>query len=168
MLALCEPVTGDGGGDYAASQHAGSIRPVDIVPFEAWHLEWIELQASQLALSSSLTQQYGRSLEVAGPCYSAFAGMDVIACAGIVEFWPGRAMVWSLLSSQMPSYRKSVHKAVKGFLDGYRVRRLECVVDPRSEAAIRWAIRLGFHVEHLMEAYTPQGEDQLMFVRIQH
>ena len=118
-------------------------------------------------LSPSLTMHYGRSLELAGPCYSAFVGMDVIACAGIVEFWPGRSQAWSLLSDQMPQYRKAIHKAVKGFLADYRVRRLECVVDPRSETSMRWATHLGFHVEHLMRAYTPQGDDQLMYVRLE-
>lgn len=127
----------------------------------------MRLQNSQLALSPLLTLAYGRSLEAAGPAYTAVAGMDVIACAGIVEFWEGRSQVWALLSDQMPQYRKTIHKAVKGFLSGYRMRRLECVVDPRSEAAIRWAIRLGFHYESPMRAYTPDGADQVMFVRIE-
>lgn len=125
------------------------------------------MQASQAMLSISLTQQYGRSLVSAGPCYSAFAGDTVIACAGIIEFWVGRSQVWSLLSDQMPRYRKAIHKAVKQFVDGYRVRRLECVVDPRSDASMRWARHLGFSLERPMRAYTPQGDDQLMYVRLE-
>jgi hypothetical protein len=122
----------------------------------------MNLQASQVSLSPMLTTQYGRALETAGPCYSAFA------CAGVVELWNGRAQVWSLLSDQMPHYRRAIHKAVKTFLSGYRVRRLECVVDPRSEASIRWATHLGFNRrESLMASYTPTGEDQLMLVRIE-
>ena len=140
---------------------------IDIVPFSAWHLDWLNVQASQAMLSPSLTVQYGRSLEVAGPCYTAFAGDTVIACAGVVEMWHGRSQVWSLLSMSMPDYRKTIHKAVKSFLAGYRVRRLECVVDPRSDASMRWATHLGFHVEHLMRAYTPSGDDQLMYVRLE-
>jgi len=138
------------------------------VPFEEWHLDWIELQNSQLALSPILTHQYGRSLQCAGPAYTAFAGMIVVACAGIVELWPGRSQVWSLLSKEMPQYKKSVHRAVKAFLVNYHVRRLECVVDPRSQAAIRWAKKLGFTKEEgVMEKYTPHGEDQLLLVRIE-
>lgn len=118
-------------------------------------------------LASSLTPSYGRSLQQAGPCYSAFVGSQVIACAGIVEIWTGRAQVWSLLSDQMPRYRKTIHRAVQTFLAGYRVRRLECIVDPRSKAAMRWAEHLGFHVEHRMTAYHPDGSDQLMYVRVE-
>lgn len=143
------------------------MRQVEIVPFQAWHLDWLNLQASQARLSASLTVQYGRSLEVAGPCYSAFAGDQVIACAGVVEFWKGRAQVWSLLSDSMPMYKKAIHRAVKCFLKGYRVRRLECVVDPRSEASMRWAKHLGFYVEHPMACYTPDGDDQIMYVRLE-
>ncbi len=118
-------------------------------------------------LSPMLTAQYGRSLELSGPCYSAFAGSAVIACAGVVELWSGRAQVWSLLSVQMPQYRKTIHRAVKTFLMNYCVRRLECVVDPRSETALRWARHLGFRYESTMQGYTPLGDDQLMYVRME-
>jgi hypothetical protein len=137
------------------------------VPFEPWHLEWLNLQASQMMLSQSLTQQYGASLKSTGPCYSAFAGSEVIACAGVVEFWPGRAQVWSLLSDKLPLYQKSIHKAVKQFLKGYRCRRLECVVDPYSEPAFAWAKRLGFQFESYMERYTPDGKMQAMMTRLE-
>jgi hypothetical protein len=137
------------------------------VPFRAWHLEWLTLQESQMALSRNLTMVYGQTLEQAGPAYSAFVGATVIACAGVVEFWKGRAQVWSLLSDQLPQYKKSVHKGVKTFLDQYRIRRLECVVDPRCEPAKRWAERLGFYLESSMPNYTPNGDRQLMFVRLE-
>jgi hypothetical protein len=118
-------------------------------------------------LSPLLTQTYGHSLAVAGPCYSAFVGSQVIACAGVVEFWTGRAQVWSLLSDQFPAYRKSVHRAVKTFLAGYRVRRLECVIATDSPRALNWAQHLGFRVEHRMAQYNPDGSDQLMLVRLE-
>ena len=140
---------------------------VDVVPFQAWHLDWLNLQASQRMLSPLLTAQYGRALERAGPCYSAFAGSRVLACAGVVEFWEGRAQVWSLLSEDMPLYRKSIHRAVTTFLLSYRTRRLECVVDPRSTASIRWAEHLGFEFEGTMPKYNPDGSNQLMFVRLE-
>ncbi len=140
---------------------------LDLVPFETWHLEWLNLQETQQVLSPLLTAHYGRSLQGAGPCYSAFFGHQVIACAGVVELWKGRAQVWSLLSESMPRYRKTIHHAVKSFLKGYRVKRLECVVDPRDDKAMRWAEHLGFHVEHRMRAYNPDGSDQLMYVRLE-
>lgn len=162
MLAILGAVTGDDCRDHATTRHR---RPVDIVPFEAWHLQWLKIQASQSATWMPLTLAYGQALKGAGPCYSAFAGADVIACAGVMNFWEGRAMVWSLLSDQMPEYRKVIHRAVKNFLNGCVVRRLECTIDPRSEAAKRWATHLGFRYESTMPGYTPLGETQELWVR---
>lgn len=94
-----------------------------------------------------------------------FVGSTVVACAGIIEIWAGRAQVWSLLSHDFPRYHRSVHKAVKTFLLDYHTRRLECIVDPKLPEAMRWAERLGFQVEGRMASYTPNGDDQLMYVR---
>lgn len=113
-----------------------------------------------------LTPRYGDALEKAGPCFSAFAGESVIACAGVLEIWPGRAQVWSLLSEDVGMYGFRVHLAVKRFLNAYRCRRLECVIDPRSARAIAWATALGFRREGFMEAYTPNGDDQDLYVRL--
>jgi len=93
--------------------------------------------------------------------------MEVVACAGIIELWHGRSQVWSLLSGSFPCYAKSIHRAVRDFLDSYRCARLECVVDPRAPAAIRWAEHLGFQYESTMPKYTPSGETQLMMVRLE-
>lgn len=137
------------------------------MPFEPWHLDWLTVQTAQQPLWEGLTMAYGLSLQHAGPCYSAFAGDRVLACAGVMEMWRGRAQVWSILSEDVPRYRKTIHKAVWSFLRGYRMRRLECLVDPRSDAAIRWAEHLGFQREALVKAYTPHGDDQILMVRLE-
>jgi hypothetical protein len=140
--------------------------PVDVVPFEPWHLRELALQPSQLDLGSTLTIQHGTALSQSGPCWTGMAGMDVIACAGVIEFWSGRSQVWALLSDQFPAHVKSVHRAVRQFLQGYEVARLECLVDPRNPLTIRWAEHLGFVYESTMPQYTPHGDTQLMMVRI--
>jgi len=114
-----------------------------------------------------LTDAHGQAIQKAGPCFSAFVGYDVIACAGIIQLWPGRAQVWSLLSNQMSRYYRDIHRAVKHYVDAYRVRRLECLVDPRHPEAVRWAKHLGFQYEATMRAYDMQGNDQAMYVRLQ-
>lgn len=136
------------------------------MPFEPWHLHWLTLQPTQAHLTELLTDAHGEAIQKAGPCYSAFVGYDVIACAGIIQMWPGRAQVWSLLSDKLPLYARDIHRAVKNYLLAYRVRRLECIVDPRHEAAVRWAEHLGFVKEGVMRAYDMQGNDQAMYVRL--
>lgn len=137
------------------------------MPFEPWHLHWLTLQPTQAHLSELLTDAHGEAIQKAGPCYSAFVGADVIACAGVIQMWPGRAQVWSLLSDKMPLYARDIHRAVKNYLLAYRVRRLECIVDPRHDAAVRWAEHLGFVKEGVMRAYDMHGNDQAMYVRLQ-
>lgn len=116
-------------------------------------------------LSPMLTKTYGQSLAGAGPAYTAFAGVTVIACAGVVEFWSGRAQVWALLSDQLPRYKKTVHKEVTKFLARYRTARLECVVDQGNPVALAWAKRLGFSYESTMYSYTPDGRNHYMLTR---
>ncbi|MGH8743487.1 MAG: hypothetical protein ACREUY_04335 [Burkholderiales bacterium] len=141
-----------------------TVLPLDIVPFEPWHLEWLTATTEQAWLAR--TPAYGASLKAAGPCFSAFAGMRVIACAGVTPCWAGRAKAWSMVSDDLGRYVMGVHRAVKRFLDSYPARRIECDVDPRSDVAVRWAVRLGFEYEGTQRAYTPSGDDMDLYARI--
>jgi hypothetical protein len=134
------------------------------VPFEPWHLDWLTETTAQAWLGKDLA--YGRMLKSAGSCYTAFAGAQVIACAGAFQVWDGRAQAWAMLSTSLPQYVLSVHRAVKRFLDDYQVRRVECTVDPRSKLAVRWAVRLGFSYEGTMPGYTPQGDTMDLYARV--
>jgi len=117
-------------------------------------------------MRGALTLDYGRALCAAGEGFTAFAGVTVIACAGVVRCWPGRAQAWSLMSEHLPQYKKSIHKAVTRYLDRCVVRRLEMTVDPTHAAAMRWAERLGFTYESTMPGYGPFGETHAMYVRL--
>lgn len=115
-----------------------------------------------------LTYEYGCQVQRAGECFTAFAGTTVIACAGVVNCWQGRAEVWSLMSEHLPLYQKSIHQAVKRFIDHkmLSMRRLELILDPEFPRAVRWAKRLGFSYESTMPLYGPNGEIQDMYVRL--
>ena len=110
--------------------------------------------------------QYGDMLKQSGPCFTAFAGMDVVGAAGIIPLWEGRAQVWSLFSDLIRDYPMAIHRAVKRYILSYEVARLECTVDPRDERAVNWARRLGFQYESTMPKYTPVGSTMDMYVRI--
>lgn len=164
MLALQRPIAG---GDLGGDAEIADPRPLIIVPFESWHLQWLTVQTEQDWVA--LTPEYGMALQAAGPAFTAFAGMDVLACAGIIPIWQGRAQVWSLLSEAIHGsvHRRGIHKAVKSYIRDYRVRRLECTVDPRSARAVKWARTLGFHYEGTMTSYTPLGDTMDLYVRLE-
>lgn len=136
-----------------------------MVPFEAWHLQNFSLREEQKIVAVDLTPEYAHALQHAGPCFSAWAGYDVIAVAGLVTFWPGRAQVWALMSGHIHDYGWAVHRHVVRYLSGCFVRRLECVIDPRFPASVAWAIRLGFQKESRMKRYGLHGQDMDMYVR---
>lgn len=144
---------------------AGHVRHLDVVPFEAWHLHGFSLREEQKIVAVDFTPEYANALQHAGPCFSAWAGCDVIAVAGLVTFWPGRAQVWALMSSRIKEYGGLVHRHVVRYLSGCFVKRLECVIDPRFPESAAWAIRLGFQKESRMKQYGCYGQDMDMYVR---
>lgn len=146
---------------------APSRTSVVIEPFEAWHILCLDLQAEQVHLRPWMTHAYGEQLLTSGPCFTAWAGTTVVACAGIGWCWPGRAQVWSLMSVHLPQYKWTIHRAVASFLRGFTVRRLELEVDPDFPRAVAWAKALGFQYESTMPAYGPNGETQDRYVRLQ-
>lgn len=115
-----------------------------------------------------LTLDYGRAMQQAGPCFTAFAGPQVIACAGVIHCWAGRAQVWSLMSEHLPTYGAWIHRAVVRFLKACPIRRVELTVDPEFPQAVAWARRLGFTYESTMPGYGPQGETHEMYVRVRN
>lgn len=134
------------------------------MPFRAWHLAWLSLQEEQRWFTP--TVPYGIQLQAAGPAFTAFAGTEVVGCAGIIPLWTGRAQVWSLMSDLVRLYPIPIHRAVKRYIEQYDVTRLECTVDPRSPRAVAWVQRLGFTYEGTLRKYTPIGTDMDLYVRI--
>lgn len=136
------------------------------MPFEAWHLDFLTLRPEQKQVGIDATPEYARALEEAGNGFSGWAGSEVIAAAGILHFWPGRAQVWGMFSYLMPRYGSLVHRHVLRYIQRHPVRRLECVIDPGFPVSIEWAKRLGFRYESRMTGYGVKGQDMLMYVRI--
>ena len=139
---------------------------VKIVPLEAWHFDAIVLQESQQALRTLLRmKEYRHDLLHRSVAFTAI-DETVIAVAGVALAWPEREVAWSLLSECGPRRFLTVHRAVQAFLDNRRTRRIEMSVDADHASARRWARMLGFQEEGLMQAYTPDGRDAILYARV--
>ena len=139
---------------------------IDVVPFKAAHLAAIELQSAQAYLSEWVTQAQGRELE-AHPSYTALHENKPIAAAGVIPIWQGRGLAWAFVSDAGPNLFLPVHRAVKRFLDGCYVKRIEMTVDCDFEQAHRWAKMLGFEMEaERMKHYAPDGHDCALYARV--
>lgn len=127
-------------------------------------MQYLQLRREQTAVGMDLTPDYARSLEHAGNCFSAWAGSKVVACAGVIMFWPGRGQVWALISEDIYAYGSLVHRYVRRYLLANPVTRLECIIDPRFPKSEEWARRLGFEKESRMARYGLHGQDMDMYV----
>ena len=138
----------------------------EVVPFKAEHLAAIKLQNMQAYLSEWVSEEEAKSLE-GNPSYTAMLDGKPVGAAGVIRLWQGRAQAWSFISDLGPKDFIKAHRAVKKFLDGCYVQRLEMTCDCDFPQAHRWAKMLGFHMEcERMKHYSPDGRDAALYVRL--
>ena len=162
MSTLLWAVAGNDTRRDSQAEYRGCL---DIVPFEAWHFTRFQLRSEQEIVAVDMTPAYCQSLAAAGEAFSAWVGPDLIAAAGVIHFWPGRAQVWAMMSWRLPQYGGLIHRHVKRYIQQHPVARLECVIDPRFPKSEEWAKRLGFKYESTMRAYGLHGQDMDMYVK---
>lgn len=139
---------------------------MNVVPFKAEHLTQLAFQDAQAYLSDWVSPEQGVALE-AHPGYSAMVADTPIASAGVITQWQGRGMAWAFLADMGPRQFVGVHRAVKKFLDGCYLQRIEMTVDCDFPEAHRWAEMLGFEMEApRMRAYSPDGRDCSLYARV--
>lgn len=137
-----------------------------IVRFDPRHFATLRLQPAQSEFGGYLADlEYARAL-AAGHAFTALDDRGPIACAGVYELWPGRALAWGLIGASAGRHFVGIHRAVLGFLTAAPWRRVEASVDCDFQAGQRWIRLLGFSYEGTMRAYTPDGRDQDLFARV--
>lgn len=138
-----------------------------VVPFAAAHYTQMAVQDEQQWLTKLATEQDMKALESA---YATTLMQDgePLVCAGALEYWPGRALVWAFLSNKVDRRVFSrVHVEAKRFLDGLPMRRLEASVMVGFENGHRWVRTLGFEVEApLQRHFQADGQDCVGYVKI--
>jgi hypothetical protein len=140
---------------------------MNIIPYKAEHLTMLMLQPSQGEARKYLgNPEYGRHLDVPGLAFTAMEGGEVLAMAGVMPRWEGRAEAWALLSGDLKRHFVRIHRAVLRFLETSDIRRIETAVDANFQAGIAWAEMLGFQNEGMMRGYTPEGRDCYRFARV--
>lgn len=113
----------------------------------------------------------GAKLAAAGPCWSAVQDGQVLACAGLLLHWPGRAGAWCLIGDHFP--RRGwvwLHKQVVAGLARTSaelgLRRIEAETLTGWQPGAMWLRKLGFAPEGPMPAYGPDGRDYDRWARI--
>lgn len=138
-----------------------------LVPFKHWHFDWMQ-EASSVSDGTSIQTISSASLK---PCENMDSWTGVIdgrpiGCAGVVQHWPGRYVSWAYLGLDTGPHMRWITRCALAGLERTK-GRIEMTVRADFPAGQRWAEMLGFQVETpRLEAYGPEGEDHVGYVRI--
>ena len=137
-----------------------------ITRFRPEHLAALRLQPAQASFGQYVADlEYGRKLDN-GHAFTGLDGDRIVGCAGLVEMWENRAMAWALLAADAGRHFVTIHRAVAGFFEQAKWRRIEATVDSDFAAGQRWIKLLGFEHEGRLKAYSPDGRDHDLFARV--
>jgi len=136
--------------------------------FRASDLAGLSLQPAQrdAQVIQKPGSQIGEVLEATGMSWSAIAGDTLVACAGIVPVWQGRAAAWALFG-EIPRgcwtaiTRKVKHEIADAHSAGWW--RIEATARSDFAPACRWLEMLGFEIEGLAKAYDLSRRDHILF-----
>jgi len=140
---------------------------MQVVPYKAEHMDQLDMQEAQQYLAVYLDARLRKSLE-GDFSFTLLDGDEVLCCAGIVEQWQNRGMVWAYIANGIGPGRFTVlHQHAKRLLDIAPFDRIEAAVDDGFEEGHRWVRALGFTLEApLMRRYRPDGGDSALYARV--
>lgn len=139
----------------------------DVVRFKAEHYFKLNEQEATSYVNAFMSEKAIKALENNEHSYSIFINGRLIACAGLVQFWHGRAEAWAMIDKDCRKEFVALHNIVKRFLKACPVKRVEAVVDANFEQGHKWVNYLGFTIEApLMKAYGINGGDCTLYSRV--
>lgn len=140
---------------------------MELIQYKPEHLGNLLEQEATAYLKPYLGEGHAEALANLKYAYTMVEGDSVMGCAGLTEYWPGRAETWAILNPECKKHFLAMHNIVKRFLNAVPHRRIEAIVDRSFQAGHRWVKALGFHVEaDLLKGYRPDGGDCTLYARV--
>lgn len=146
---------------------------VVVVPFEAWHLEWIDFNEDAARALASVVQDmpnHGRLLATSSKAFTALCKGRVLGCAGLIPWWEGMAELWMYLGKDAFIQRKQAVKILRWYMDhlikDMKLHRIQAVVKTEFKEGHRFAKFFGFVNEGNMENYSAAKDDFTRYARI--
>lgn len=145
-----------------------------LIPFRAEHLQRADLKDDELRYMEKIPQWYEYVLDTAYEdlSWSLFRLGRAACMFGVRPLWPGVGEVWMIPTQHVD---RSAIALVKGgrhifnhIQNEYDVRRLQITVRSSNETAYKFAQKLYFKTEGLMEQFGPEGESYYMMARIKN
>lgn len=145
-----------------------------LVPFRPEHLLRAELKDDELKYMEMMPEWYEYIIDTAFADLSwSFCRLGQVACMfGIRPLWPGVGEVWMIPTVHTSRSAIALIKGGIHILDyiqeEYGVRRLQITVRSSNRTAYKYAEKMYFKIEGLMELFGPEGEDYYMMARIRN
>ena len=142
---------------------------MNIIPFEVDHVVNIKVQPKQEFFRSSIKNPvlFAEAMLRSGPCYSGEEDGKIIFCAGYSDIWPGRSILWCLMSEDAKDHMMAITRTARRAFKLFPRRRVEITVDCDFIEAHRWARLLGFKMEcERMKGYDVDGRDCALYARV--
>ena len=145
-----------------------------IIAFEGVHAYDIldrNIREEDIWISGQNWEEAVKGWKERGPAYTLVIDDQIIGCGGVVLMSHRIGEAWTLLSSLFYKYPKTSYKTIKQYLqqiiEKEKLKRIQAVIYPNQNRAIRFIEHLGFHNEtpNGMVASGPNGENLLLFAR---
>lgn len=140
---------------------------IEVVKLKPEHVVEIQTEHSDAFLRSYFEAGYPEILANLPESYAVLVDGRPVCCAGLSEFWPGRAEAWAMVSRHAGPYFLAIHRRAKAYLEKSPMRRIEASVDASFEVGHRWVRALGFKLEAPHRpGYRVDGGDCALYARV--
>jgi RimJ/RimL family protein N-acetyltransferase len=140
-----------------------------IIDFRPEHIdEMIDLGAQQWIKGFTTAQDCQDYADNPGPSITATYQGEIIGCAGIYMVHDYRGIAWAIMDQSAHRHFLEIHLKVKTWLRQHtEIRRIDAIVDPGFENAMKWVKLLGFKQESIpMESFLADGRSAVMWAKI--
>lgn len=140
---------------------------IEVVKFEACHVNMIKQQSHDLVELSSMNPEHYEAAASLPDMYTFKCGDRVLACAGLVSYWRNRSEVWAIIDSSSGDKFLPLVRAFKSLIDAHPCIRIEATVIRNFKQAHRLVKILGFELEaDVMRKYGVTGFDYSLYARV--
>lgn len=147
---------------------------LSVIPFRSYLLNVMELDNYNTMLLKQMPD-YAKNLDYCaenGYAYCVIDSGKPVLCFGISPQWYGVAELWLIPDINLiKKYRIKFHKGTKKFMDlimeELNLHRIHVTVLSSNINAIRWIESISFKREGVLEKYTFDKKDMIMYSRLE-
>lgn len=139
---------------------------MDVVKFQAYHLQVIEAQEGQARQISHVPGGCANLERAPGSALTVYEGKKIVMCGGMLSFGSRIGLIWAVLAHDAGKHMLWLHRATARFIDMQSARRIEATIEKGFSPGCRWVELLGFEFEGEMRGFGDRGETCLRYALV--